>query len=55
MEPGLGGQILPRKVRQPPDPEDFERTLRFVEHVMDLSRDFMMNENQVELHGSENR
>jgi predicted nucleotidyltransferase len=44
-----------RKVRQPPDPEDFERTLRFVEHVMDLSRDFMMNENQVELHGSENR
>jgi len=27
-----------QKIKQPPDPEDFEKTLRFVEYVMDLSR-----------------
>ena len=44
-----------RKVKQPPVAEDFERTLRFVDHVMDLSRDYMMNNIQVGLHGGEPR
>ena len=30
-----------RKVTQPPDPQDFERTLRFVAYVMDLSRQYV--------------
>jgi hypothetical protein len=30
-----------RKVKQPPDPEDFERTLRFVGYVMELSEEYM--------------
>jgi hypothetical protein len=29
------------KIRQPPDPEAFERTLQFVQYVMELSRGYM--------------
>jgi predicted nucleotidyltransferase len=33
-----------RQVRQPADPEDFERTLRFVEHIMDESQAYVSDE-----------
>jgi len=35
-----------RQVRQPPDPEDFERTLRFVAHVMEKSKRYMSHERE---------
>ena len=35
-----------RQVRQPPDPDDFERTLRFVARVMHLSQAHVSSQNQ---------
>ena len=34
-----------QKVRQPADAEDFEKTLRFVEVVIDISKRYIMNDN----------
>ncbi len=34
-----------QKVKQPADPEDFEKTLRFVKYVMDQSRLYISNHN----------
>jgi len=40
-----------QKVKQPPDPEDFEKTLRFVEVVMDISKLYITNDNCAKPHG----
>jgi predicted nucleotidyltransferase len=34
-----------KKVRQPADPEDFKRTLRFIEYVMNESKRYISNDN----------
>jgi hypothetical protein len=35
-----------QKVKQPPDPQDFERTLRFVSYVMELGKEYMTKNNR---------
>ena len=35
-----------RQVRQPPDPEDFDSTLRFVKHIMDESRAYLSHQDR---------
>ena len=37
MVPGMAVQIQRKKVQQPADVEDFEKTLRFVQYVMNES------------------